>query len=94
MIPLSPEVRERLSQLRLSGSPPPVERERAAAVKKTRVFGLAFVTLLLAFVAVAVRPALLDPLCDDYDWGGSAAASAVRDAARVVHHDVLHPLGL
>ncbi|HEX5063716.1 MAG TPA: hypothetical protein VFV99_30265 [Kofleriaceae bacterium] len=44
-----------------------------------------FVTTTLAAGAVVAYPALLDPLCDDYEWFGNDAALVVREQAREAH---------
>lgn len=48
------------------------------------VMGLLVVGVLAAGAAIAY-PALLDPLCDDYEWFGADAAQVVRQHARAAH---------
>ena len=44
-----------------------------------------FVTSLLASGVVVAYPAMLDPLCDDYEWFGAEATHVVREHARNAH---------
>lgn len=48
---------------------------------KLRVLIGVFAVMLLAVGVTIACPVVLDPLCDDYDWFGAGAATAVRDAA-------------
>lgn len=51
------------------------------------VVGL-FLTTAIAAGAVVAYPAMLDPLCDDYEWFGADAAGVVREHARDAHSAV------
>ncbi|HEY5944586.1 MAG TPA: hypothetical protein VIV40_03805 [Kofleriaceae bacterium] len=44
-----------------------------------------FVTSIVAVGAAVAYPAMLDPLCDDYEWFGSDAVQVGRDYARDAH---------
>jgi hypothetical protein len=57
------------------------------------VLGL-FVTSALASVASIAHPALLDPMCDDYEWFGADAASAAREQAQLAHDTICDWLGI
>lgn len=48
------------------------------------VMSLLVIGVLAAGAAIAY-PALLDPLCDDYEWFGADAAHVVRQHARAAH---------
>lgn len=55
-------------------------------VRRTRwlarvVLGMVVASVLAAGVVVAY-PALLDPLCDDYEWFGARASQIVREHAQ------------
>lgn len=47
------------------------------------------VTSALAAGAVVAFPAMLDPLCDDYEWFGNDTALVIRDYARDAHTAVV-----
>lgn len=59
----------------------PVYPERRARWLLRIVLGM-FVASLLAAGAVVAYPALLDPLCDDYEWFGAEASQVVREHAQ------------
>jgi len=59
----------------------PVRRSR----KLLWFFVGVFVTSALAAGAVVAYPAMLDPLCNDYEWFGSDAALVIREQARAAH---------
>jgi hypothetical protein len=50
-----------------------------------RILGWTIATLLVAAAPAVVEPALLDPLCDDYEWDGAETAAIARDVAREAH---------
>jgi hypothetical protein len=80
--PLSTQNRLRVDPKRAVSRPQyPVRRSR-----KLLWFVLAlFMTSALAVGAVVAYPALLNPLCDDYEWFGADAARDVRQRARDTH---------
>lgn len=59
----------------------PVYPARRARWLVRIVVGL-FVTSALAAGAVVAYPAMIDPLCDDYQWFGDTAAQSIREHAR------------
>jgi hypothetical protein len=62
--------------------------------KLMRFFVVMLVMSAVAFGAAVASPAMLDPLCDDYDWFGSDATSVVREQARDAHAAIADLLGL
>jgi hypothetical protein len=62
----------------------PIYPARRSRKLRRFVIGV-FITTTLAAAAVVAYPALLNPLCDDYEWFGSDAASVVRQQALDAH---------
>jgi len=47
-----------------------------------------FVTSIVSCLAFTAYPAMLDPLCDDYEWFGAGATQALRQAAYAAHEPI------
>ncbi|HEY5928151.1 MAG TPA: hypothetical protein VIV11_40970 [Kofleriaceae bacterium] len=76
------------SFVRVNASPRAVSRPRYPARRPRKLLrfcvGL-FVTSVLATGAIVAYPAMLNPLCDDYEWFGADATHVVRAHARDAH---------
>jgi hypothetical protein len=63
--------------------------------KLLRFFVVLFMLGVASTSAVVAYPAMLDPLCDDYEWVGAETATVVREHARNTHEaiaDFIHGL--
>lgn len=65
----------------------PIYRRRRSRLLTRIVIGT-IVTLTLASGTIIAFPSLLDPLCDDYEWFGTEAASVVRHHACDAHNAI------
>jgi len=91
VIPLPPPVNHKVQLDLPKLTPSLIIRQRYPELRRRRwpmVIAMVLSVMILAFTTLAIRPTLLDPLCDDYAWFGDRAATGVRAAARAVHRAV------
>lgn len=83
--PVAPVV-QLISKPPLARRPISLPRYPTRKSRKLVLFTLGLlVGLVLASAAAIAYPAMLDPLCDDYEWFGGDAALVVREQARNAH---------
>lgn len=61
----------------------PKANARGLAPRTGRAIGAVMGAMLLPATLILAHPALLDPLCDDFEWFGAPTVSTVRHYAYV-----------